>query len=177
MKKTLLGLALGVGLSLPGQAQKRQYDVWNVGLRIGEPFGLNFRSYVSERHAVDVNVGLNGAILGTERNYGSKGQYRRAGLALGANYLTHFALNRDGNFRAYYGFGGQVNSRRSYPDRLEGDYERRLSLGPTGAVGVEYIRFGSPYSFFGEGGLYVEALPRPFFTQLQLGLGVRVKIL
>ncbi len=177
MKKTLLGLTLGVGLSFSGWAQSKQYDVWNVGLRLGEPFAVNFRSYISARNAVDVNVGLNGGILSTRRNYGSQGQYRRAGLAIGANYLTHFALNGAGNFRAYYGFGGQVNSRRSYPDRLAGDYERRLSLGPTGAVGVEYIQFGTPYSFFGEGGLYVEALPRPFFTQLQLGLGVRVKIL
>lgn len=177
MKKTGWLLGLGLAVSLSGVAQRRQYDIWNVGLRVGEPFALNFRSYLSDRHALDVNVGLYGGLIGTRRNYGAKGEYRHPGLAINVNYLTHLGLNDVGNLRLYYGVGGQINSRRNYPDRLAGAYEKKLSLGPTGAVGVEYIQLGTPYSYFAEGGLYLEALPRPLFAQVQLAVGARFKIL
>lgn len=177
MKKNAGLLILGLMASLTGWGQSKEYHVWNVGVRVGEPFTANFRSYLSDRKAIDVNVGLNGGLLGTRRNYGSKGQYRRPGLTINASSITHFGLNNEGNLRAYYGLGGQVNSRRNYPDRLAGNFEKKLSLGPTGTIGAEYIQLGSPYSFFGEAGLYLEALPRPLFAQFQLGLGVRFKIL
>jgi hypothetical protein len=177
MNKLTCGLAvLGLLLSLTGSAQRRSYDVWNVGVRVGEPFAANFRSYFSERKALDVNVGLYGGIIGTNRNYGANGEYRRAGMAINVASITHFGLTGAGNIRLYYGLGGQLNFRRNYPDRLGGEYERRMSLGPTGSVGLEYIQLDSPYSFYAEGGLYLEALPKPLFTQLQLALGVRVKV-
>lgn len=177
MKKSLILLLLGLVVGLDGWAQRRRADVWNVGVKLGEPFAVNFRSYLSERRALDLNVGMNGAFLGRQRNYGKDGRFRRPGIAIGATVLNHFGISSGGNFRGYYGLGGQINSRRSYPERLNGQYERRVSLGAVATGGAEYIVVGTPYAVFGEVGLYAEAIPVFLFLQPQVGLGVRVKIL
>lgn len=177
MKKGLFLLFLGLALGHDGWAQRRRGDVWNVGLRLGEPFAVNFRSYLSERRALDINVGMNGAFIGRQRNYGKDGRFRRPGVAIGATVLNHFGFNAEGNLRGYYGLGGQINSRRSFPERLSGEYEKKVTLGAVATGGAEYIVVGTPYALFAEVGLYAEAIPVFLFLQPQVGLGVRVKIL
>ncbi len=142
---------------------------WAIGFRIGEPLGVNLRKYFGENHAIDVNAGAYGGLWGVNRKYGD-GRYKNAGLLVNANYLW---LTGTGRFRPYYGFGGQITSRRSYPDRLNGGYEKRLGVGGSGVAGVEYFLASSPASLFADVGLYAELLPNPFFFHVQGGVGAR----
>lgn len=169
----LLSLSLAL-FSTPAQAQGEPKS-WAVGLRLGEPLGLNVRKYLGEerRHAFDVNVGAIGALWGVERKYGTTGRYKNAGLAINANYLW---IVGNGPFRPFYGFGGQITSRRNYPNRLNGDFEKKIGLGASGLAGFEYFLPSSPVSLFLDLGLYLEALPVPFFPNVQGGVGVRFNL-
>ena len=160
---------LAVGLTLPARAQ---YNNWSVGFRIGEPSGVNIRKYFGSNHAFDLNIGTYGGLYGTRRNYRS-GLYKSVGLSVQGHYINHKALTSSESLRGYYGFGGQINTRRYYPPRLNGEYEKSLSLGASGVVGAEYFPVNKPYSFFVEGGIYFELLQAPLFLNLSTGLGLR----
>lgn len=164
-------LALLGWLAVPKQAQA-QYNNWSVGFRIGEPSGVNIRKYFGSNHAFDLNIGTYGGLYGNRRSYRS-GLYKSVGLAIQGHYIWHKALTSSESLRGYYGFGGQINTRRYYPPRLNGEYENALSLGGSGIGGLEYFPSSKPYSFFVEGGLYVELLQAPFFLNLNTGLGLR----
>lgn len=171
--KFILLFALLGGLAVTERAQA-QYNNWSVGFRIGEPAGVNIRKYFGSNHAFDLNVGTYGGLYGTRRRY-RVGDYRSVGLAVQGHYLWHKALTSSESLRGYYGFGGQINTRRYYADRLApvGQYENALSLGGSGVGGLEYFPASKPYSFFLEGGVYVELLQAPFFLNLNSGLGIR----
>ena len=158
-------------LALPGRAQA-QYNNWSVGFRLGEPAGVNIRKYFGSNHAFDLNIGTYGGLYGNRRSYRS-GLYKSVGLAVQGYYIWHKSLTSSESLRGYYGFGGQINTRRYYPPRLNGEFENALSLGGSGIAGFEYFPTSKPYSFFLEGGLYVELLQAPFFLNLNSGLGVR----
>lgn len=149
-----------------------QYNNWAIGFRIGEPSGVNVRKYFGSNHAFDLNIGTYGALYGTKRSYRS-GEYKTVGFTIQGHYLWHTALTKSESIRAYYGFGGQINTRRYYPPRLNGDYENALSLGGSGIAGLEVFPAGKPYSFFLETGGYIELLQAPFFLSLNSGVGLR----
>ncbi len=173
MKKTFLILAVTIAgwLSATNAAQA-QYNNWSVGFRLGEPSGLNIRKYFGSNHAFDLNVGTYGGLYGTRRSYRAS-NYRSVGLSVQGHYLWHKALTSNESLRGYYGFGGQINTRRYYPPRLNGEFENALSLGASGIGGLEFFPANKPYSFFLEGGGYVELLQAPFFLSLNTGLGIR----
>ncbi len=173
MKKLLsvLTLVLMSWLFAPAGAQA-QYNNWSVGFRIGEPAGLNVRKYFGSNHAFDLNIGTYGGLYGNNRSYRS-GRYKSVGLTVQGHYVWHKALTSSESLRAYYGFGGQINTRKYYPPRLNGDYENALSLGGSGIGGLEFFPSGKPYSFFLETGVYIELLQAPFFLNLNTGLGLR----
>jgi hypothetical protein len=152
-----------------------QYNNWAFGFRIGEPSGVNVRKYFGDNHAFDLNIGTFGGLYGTTREYGN-GQYRSIGLTIQGHYLWHDRIFGNDNFRGYYGFGGQINNRRSYPTRLNGDYESTLSLGGSGIAGAEYFIPNKQYSVFVELGIYAEVLPVPLFLNVSSGLGVRFNL-
>lgn len=173
MKKTLLITSLilaGWGL-IPNTASA-QYNNWSVGFRIGEPSGINVRKYFGTNHAFDLNIGTYGGLYGTKRSYRS-GDYKSVGLTIQGHFLWHTALTKSESLRAYYGFGGQINNRKYYPPRLNGEYENALSLGGSGVAGLEFFPASKPYSIFVEAGGYVEVLQAPFFLSLNSGLGLR----
>ncbi|MEI7581805.1 hypothetical protein [Runella sp.] len=153
-----------------------QYNNWAIGFQLGEPSGINARKYFGDNKAFDVSVGTYGLFYGRDRKYG-KGYYQNAGFSLRANYLWHTALFKKEQVRVYYGFGGQINSRRYYfesknaPGQNESD--DKISLGGTGLAGAEYFVDSSPLSLFLETGLYVELISKPFFLHPQVSLGVR----
>lgn len=175
MRKTFLVTALAIVASvLSVTSLKAQYNNWSVGARIGEPSGVNVRKYFGSNHAFDLNIGTFGAIYGTRRSYRA-GQYKSIGLSVQGHYLWHTSLTKSESVRAYYGFGGQINTRRYYADRLAyvDQFENALSIGGSGIAGLEVFPTGKPYSIFLESGLYVELLQAPFFLSLNSGLGVR----
>ncbi len=167
-------VALTLGL-LPVSRAVAQYNNWAVGFRLGEPSGINIRKYFRDTHAFDINIGSYGGLYGNSRDY-RQGRYRSIGLTLQGHYLWHTRLFGKDTFRAYYGFGGQVNRRRYYPDNLKGqqtEYVSETSLGGSAVAGLEYFVPDKPFSVFLETGLYVEVIPAPLFMNLQSGLGIR----
>lgn len=173
MRKSLLILTfVFLGWLASSNTAQAQYNNWSVGFRIGEPSGVNIRKYFGDNHAFDLNIGTFGGLYGTNRSYRA-GVYKSVGLSVQGHYLWHKAFTKSESIRGYYGFGGQINTRRYYPPRLNGEYEKALSLGGSGIAGLEYFPTGKPYSFFLETGLYVELLQAPFFLNLNTGLGLR----
>ncbi|WAC14343.1 hypothetical protein [Dyadobacter pollutisoli] len=154
-----------------------QYDNWAVGFKLGEPTGVNIRKYFNNIHALDVTIGTYGGVLSNNRKYrGDEGIYKNAGLSLQVHYLWHTPLFNSEAVHVYYGLGGQVNSRRSYPKRLNGNYEKDISLGGSALGGIEYYIPDNRMSIFLEGGTYVELLPRPFYLSPNISAGVRFNL-
>lgn len=154
-----------------------QYDNWAVGFKLGEPTGVNIRKYFNNIHAIDVTVGTYGGILSNDRKYrGSDGRYKNAGISLQIHYLWHTPLFNSEAVHVYYGIGGQINNRRSYPDRLAGQYEKALTLGGSALAGFEYYIPDNRISVFLEGGTYVELLRRPFFLSPNISAGLRFNL-
>lgn len=176
MYKSLLiaSIALALGL-LPASRAMAQYNNWAAGFRLGEPSGINIRKYFRDTNAFDINIGSFGGLYGNTRDY-RQGRYRSIGLTLQGHYLWHTRLFGRDTFRGYYGFGGQVNRRRYYPDALKGqqtEYVAETSLGGSAVAGLEYFVPDKPFSIFLETGLYVEVIPAPLFLNMQSGLGLR----
>ncbi|GAB2557596.1 hypothetical protein [Spirosoma areae] len=173
MKKLFLGLTFALmGCLMTTNLAQAQYNNWSVGFRLGEPSGVNVRKYFGTNKAFDLNIGTYGGLYGTKRSYRS-GEYKSVGLTIQGHLIWHKALTKSESIRAYYGFGGQVNNRRYYPPRLNGEYENALSLGGSGIGGLEVFPASKPYSFFLETGAYVEVLQAPFFLSLNTGVGLR----
>ncbi len=176
MYKSILiaSIALVLGL-LPASKAVAQYNNWAAGFRLGEPSGINIRKYFRDTHAFDLNIGSYGGLYGNTRDY-RQGRYRSIGLTIQGHYLWHTRLFGRDTFRAYYGFGGQINRRRYYPDALRGqqtEYVAETSLGGSAVAGLEYFVPDKPFSIFMETGLYVEVIPAPLFLNVQSGLGLR----
>ncbi|WP_310588023.1 hypothetical protein [Dyadobacter tibetensis] len=154
-----------------------QNDNWAVGFKAGEPSGLNIRKYFNNIHAIDVTIGTYGGVMSKNRRYrGDDGEYRNTGLSIQAHYLWQTPFFNSEAVHIYYGLGGQVNSRRSYPKRLAGEYEKNISLGGSALGGVEYFIPNNRISVFLEGGTYLELLPRPFYLSPNISAGVRFNL-
>jgi hypothetical protein len=54
---------------------------------------------------------------------------------------------------------------------------KKLSLGPTGVAGFELKIPNQPLAFFVDAGLYIEALPSPFFINPQISAGLRLNVI
>lgn len=170
----IISIALVLGL-LPAGKAVAQYNNWAAGFRLGEPSGINIRKYFRDTHAFDLNIGSYGGLYGNTRDY-RQGRYRSIGLTIQGHYLWHTRLFGRDTFRAYYGFGGQINRRRYYPDALKGqqtEFVAETSLGGSAVAGLEYFVPDKPFSIFMETGLYVEVIPAPLFLNMQSGLGLR----
>ncbi|GAB3274337.1 hypothetical protein GCM10027347_47160 [Larkinella harenae] len=177
MKKALsLLLFLGISLAINHQTHA-QTNNWAIGFRIGEPSGVNIRKYFGDNHAFDLNVGSYGGIYGNRRSY-RKGVYKSVGLSVQGHYLWHGAIAKSQSLHYYYGFGGQVNSRRYYPDMFStvNAWDNTISVGGSGVAGLEYFPPNKSFSIFLETGAYVEVIPAPFFLGLQSGLGIRLNL-
>ncbi len=153
-------------------------DVY-LGFRVGEPLGLNLRkTFKDGERAFDVNVGTYGFLYNKNRSYGN-GAYKTAGLMIQGIYLYRKEIfNLDWAY-LYYGFGGQINNRSNYLDKLKGqsvDHVKQLSIGGAGTAGVELKIPNQPMFVFFDSGLYVELMKQPFFINPQISAGLRLKL-
>jgi hypothetical protein len=179
MKKSfLIGIALMLALSFEISAQ---YDNnVAVGIRIGEPLGINVRKYFQYGDkAFDVNFGTYGFLYGKDRVY-RKGAYSKSGLMVQGIYSWHYGIGSGDALKAYYGFGGQINFREYVSEenligtRQNGD--KQLSLGPTVNAGAEYNLPGNDIGVFIDAGGYAELAPGFLFMHPQFSAGVRVNL-
>lgn len=160
-----------------------QYDYnWAAGFRVGEPLGFNLRKYFQNGDkAFDINVGTYGFIYNRKRSYNG-GEYRTSGLMIQGVYLWQHEVFRRDWAHVYYGGGLQINNRNHYffsrnvtpPQEIR---SKKIALGPTGTAGFELKLPKQPLAFFLDAGLYIEALPSPFFINPQVSGGLRLNII
>jgi hypothetical protein len=175
MKKALF-LFFAFNFSLTALTTKAQFNNWAVGFQLGEPSGVNARKYFGQNKALDLSIGTYGLFYGRKRSY-RNGDYKSTGISARVNYLWHTALFKNENLHGYYGFGGQVNSRRYWfvpQNQTTEVYDRQISLGATGLAGGEYFLSNNRLSIFLETGLYVELIPALFYLHPQISAGVRM---
>lgn len=166
MKKYLLLVLLTISY-LSAKAQEKS---WAIGAKIGDPAGLNLRHYLNnDKNAVEINVGVYGAIWGLRSNY-KDGAFDGAGFSFSGLYLWHNEMTS--SLKNYYGFGAQFTS-RSYKDKNNTQIPI-TGLGGLGQAGLEYFLPSSPISIFGEVGAYLELVPAVLYFHPQGGIGARL---
>lgn len=176
MKKTLLIFICSLLFSISSFAQYR--NNWAVGLKVGEPLGLNIRKYFREgERTFDVNIGTYGFLYGDVRNYRNEEIYSAFGGMVQGIYSYHRKLFNSERNHLYYGFGGQVNSRNRPLGIGTRDSFRVISIGPTVNSGIEFAIPSSDMGFFIDAGAYAEIAPKPLFMNLQANCGLRVNLI
>jgi len=169
MKKLcLLLVVLLTGFVSYGQTQK-----WAVGFEAGEPIAVSLRKY-GDRNALDVSFGTYLGMFKGKDNYKvSNDDLGGLGVMFNATYLWYVPMFND-RMIAYIGPGVQVNSRRYYPDRnVRSVYATNISTGPSATAGLEFFFGQRPASFFIEGGGYLEFIPKFFYFNPNLSIGLR----
>jgi hypothetical protein len=189
--KKILFLSILMMLSFSNEIFAQYNNNVAVGLRIGEPLGLNIRKYFQYGDkAFDVNIGTYGLFYGQHRKYRDGGyhlldQYgdsssQPLGYMFQGIYSWHYPVGKGDALKAYYGFGGQINYRTYASEgnivgtRQNG--EKHISLGPAGAAGVEYNLPGNDLGIFLDAGGYIELAPDLLFMVPQISAGVRVNL-
>ncbi len=177
IKTSFLLLFLTILVINTSNAQLKK-DIY-LGFRVGEPLGLNLRkTFKDGERAFDVNIGTYGFLYNKNRRYGN-GAYKTAGLMIQGIYLFQKEVFNLDWAHVYYGFGGQINNRSNYLDKLKGqsvDHVKQLSIGGTGTAGVELKIPNQPMFFFIDTGLYIELMKQPFFVNPQISTGLRLKL-
>ena len=176
MKKSFFTLLLVLGFSTVNAQQKQ----WAIGLRLGEPTGINVKKYFGKSHALDLSLGGWGYVYGG-RNRDYRDGYRNGGVVLMGNYLWQKPIKNAKGLQWYYGLGGQLSSTRYYEGYYSNNkyyyrddvYRNNVALGLTVPIGLEWFIPNSPISLFGDVTGYVELFPAPFWINLQGGLGGR----
>jgi hypothetical protein len=180
MKKyfLLLIICLVIGVIKTNAQQKE----WAIGIRLGEPAGLNVKKYFGKGNALDMTLGSSGAFYGGEsRNYhyGDYDGYRKSGIALQVNYEWQKALKGVDGLQWYVGVGGMVSSRRFYyrhyynKNNWYWDNANRVALGATGILGLEWFIPQTPISLNADLGLYMELFPATAWFNVPVGIGGR----
>lgn len=174
-KKLLLIVAfLGIGIS---SSFAQNYNNWAVGLKVGEPVGLNVRKYFdSGSKNVDINFGTYGFLWGRVRDYNNKPYYEQTGLMVQGIFHWNKQLGAAERFQVYYGFGGQVNSRKTVPPVGNNIAQKQISLGGVVNGGLEFSLPDNDLSIFADLGLYVELAPKILYMAVPGSVGVRLNI-
>jgi len=192
MKKVIICLLL----SLPTLTIAQEH---HLGLRLGEPLGITYKSYLNEQFFVEGLIGRAGTNSGQyyrrafennrpspEAVYGGHSSSNGFSLSLRGAYTEDISAEFDiveGELFAYGGAGLQLRSVRVnylYTDNpLSSVYaplnetRTNVDFGPEGFIGSEYFIEELPMSVFAEVGLFLEIVNRPGHLRLQGGLGAR----
>lgn len=192
MKKIFLFFLLSIPLLSFSQEH-------HVGLRIGEPLSITYKTYLNEQIFLEGMIGRAGANSGQyyRRSFDNNRPFPAAifvghSSSNGLSINFRGAYNEDisaefdiveGSLFAYAGAGLQIRSVRVnyiYTDGISStlyvplnETRTNLDFGPEGFIGSEYFFEDLPLSVFAEVGLFFELLDRPGNLRLQGGLGAR----
>lgn len=166
--RKIVALAALLASTLAWAPAHAQSDKWGIGLRFGSPTSLTIKRYMTERNALDINIG-SGPYAVYDNRYGA---YRGVGFSLMVNYLWRQNIDNAPGLEFYYGVGGLLSARSYYYDNRD-RYRTNAGLGLTGALGLEYFIPKAPISLFIEANPYVEAFPAPFWITVGGGIGGR----
>jgi len=148
-----------------------QPEKWALGFKLGEPVGVVLRKY-GDRNALDITVGTYTGLLKSKDTY-REGKYSDIGFMLNGTYLWFVPLFNE-RMLAYGGVGVQINSRKYYPNpSIKEVHTNNISTGPSFTGGLEFFFAQKPTSFFIEGGGFIELLPKVFYFNPNLSLGLR----
>ncbi len=192
MKKILfIGLFL---LPFIGFAQER-----GVGIRLGEPFSITYRDFISDYISYEGMIGLAGVNSSSyylrdfennppqdnafhQNNSAKRGVSLNGRLAYNDDFSEAFGIEK-GYLMGYAGLGLQfrtTNASYQYtlnqvnPDQPVQQEERtNVDFGGEVFLGVEYYFDETPISVFGEAGFFLELLDRVGHVKGQGGVGVR----
>ena len=196
MRNTLL-LSLILVCSTLGYAQK------GIGVRLGDPSGVTFKTYNGDK-ALEFSIGRTRLLSGKGyyndhffkwysdattgyANYRYVGTERSTPLGMHVHYLIHtdwFASDFDG-LQWYYGFGGQFRIQsftHNYVYKLENDpnwYDggsdkiTDIDLGGDAVIGAEYEFEDVPIRVFTDLTLFMEIVDNPFYFWIQGAIGGR----
>jgi hypothetical protein len=158
---------LSVGSSF-AQTQK-----WALGFKVGEPTAVSLRKY-GDRNALDLSVGTYIGLFKSKKTYKNSGDdLGDVGIMFNGTYLWYVPMLNE-RMMAYGGVGVQVNSRRYYPNKnIREAHTSNISTGPSATVGLELFFAQKPTSVFLEGGAYLELLPKIFYLNPNLSIGIR----
>jgi len=101
----------------------------------------------------------------------SNDKFGSLGVMFNGTYLWYAPLFNE-RMIVYGGPGVQINSRRYYPDRNSNIKTSNISTGPSIRAGLEFFFAAKPTSVFLQGGGYVELLPKIFYFNPNLSLGI-----
>lgn len=166
MKRLLLLFAFIFTFSIANA----QPEKWALGFKLGEPVGAVLRKY-GDRNALDITVGTYTGLLKSTNAY-REGKYSDIGFMVNGTYLWLVPMFND-RMQAYGGVGVQINSRRYFPDINSNVHTNNISTGPSFTGGLEFFFAQKPTSFFIEGGGYIELLPKVFYFNPNLNIGLR----
>ena len=172
MKKAVRGnlIILLIWSTIIGASAQTQTKDWAVGLKVGEPLGINVRKY-GDKNALDVTLGTYGGLIKSNADY-RKGEYRKMGVSLNATYLWYTRFLDDA-MTAYAGLGAQITKRKYYRDPLTREHTSPMGFGPSASAGLEYFIPNKTLSLFVETGFYMELLPGIGYTSPQFNIGIR----
>ncbi len=128
---------------------KAQGSGFGLGIILGEPTGVSFKSWVGRREAIDVAVAW---------SFDGEGA-----IHIHADYLFHnFRLFRaeKGQFVLYYGIGARVKT------------VHRTQVGIRIPLGLSYLFERDPIEIFFELGPIMNVTPKTLF-RMTTGVGVR----
>lgn len=169
--KTFRNLILVVLFGAYCVDSQAQTKTWAIGFKVGEPTAVSVRKY-GNKNALDVSFGTYTGLLKKKSEYRG-GEYAAIGMMFNATYLWYVPMANE-RMMAYGGIGAQINSRKYYPDAARKDvHDNGISTGPSGTVGLEFFFKDKPGSFFVEGGGYLESLPKFFYFNPNLSIGLR----
>ncbi|GGZ34001.1 hypothetical protein GCM10007049_29150 [Echinicola pacifica] len=190
MKKLLLLMLIGLPMMAAAQDQA-------VGLRIGEPLSITYRTWLEDKVSIEAMFGRGSA--------NSSAYYRNVfnnnkpspnalyvnenssgGVSINARVAYHQDITAEfditeGKLMAYGGAGLQLRSIRveyAYEESptmqtLRYESKSNIDLGPEVFGGGEYYFEDWPVSVYGELGLLLELVDRPGHVKMQGGIGVR----
>lgn len=151
LKLTTLTLALALlfGAISTLDAQSR-YSNTEIGVILGEPTGISFKTWQSDRTAIDAALAW---------SFGDNGS-----VHLHADYLRHNWLDVDrGSLAFYYGLGGRVK------------FADDSRVGARIPVGLQYLFPDTRLSMFFEVAPTLDLIPETSFG-VNGGIGVRIFI-
>jgi len=176
------------------QAQER-----SVGLRLGEPFAITYKDFLSDYISFEVMLG-SGSVNGNsyyQRDFennppSSSAFYLSHGAKKGVSLHGRLAYNEDftetfgieqGYLLGYGGAGVQLRTTQVNYNYANGNPQSSVPIlredrtnvdfGPEAFVGAEYYFDDLPLNVFVEAGLFLELLDRVGHMKGQGGLGIR----
>lgn len=158
----MIGMFFFVVSTAQAQTQK-----WALGFKVGEPTGVSLRKY-GDRNGLDISVGTYTSLLKSKKEY-KNGELGSIGIMFNGTYFWYVPMMNE-KMIAYGGLGVQINSRRL---NLANDHTNNISTGPSITGGLEFFSGSKPTSYFIEVGSYLELLPKIFYLNPNLNVGIR----